>query len=147
FAFLQVPASLYNVKSGFFASRNVAGIIGNQILKRYNITFDYQAGKSYWEPNQKFSEAVFKVSCSGLSLSLDKSKTKILLEEIYEDSPGAASDLKAGDELIEIDGVAASSASVAIFEDLLRQDGKLVKITFRRDGKQQSIQLALKAMM
>ncbi len=53
--FHDVSTNVYSVKSGFFSSERPDGLIGNSILKKYNITFDYQRKKTYWEPNNRFN--------------------------------------------------------------------------------------------
>ena len=148
FIFDNVPTKLRVVNVGYFANNKViAGLIGNAILKRYNITFDYKGKKSYWEPNERFKNDHFKVSCSGISLILDDTKTKAIIKGVDLKYTLADSELKIGDEIIEIDGVKASTTSLTKLEELLLQDGKVIVIKCKRDNTIIEVKLKLKAII
>ena len=53
--FQEVSTDLYTVDSGFFSSERPNGLIGNRVLKKFNITFNYREKKTYWEPNKRFN--------------------------------------------------------------------------------------------
>ena len=46
----SVPVTLNLGTTGFLAGERYAGVIGNRILSRYNITYDYAGGVVYLEP-------------------------------------------------------------------------------------------------
>ena len=56
--FGDFPVRLTQAKSGTLSLNDLDGILGNPILKMFNITFDYRRKKMYWEPNQLFSQKV-----------------------------------------------------------------------------------------
>ncbi|MEM8524771.1 MAG: aspartyl protease family protein [Bacteroidota bacterium] len=147
FEFENIPANIYDIKTGFFASKEVAGIIGNEILRKFNITFDYKGKKSYWVKNKYFDEA-FYIQNSGLKLSFDADKSKVIIRGIIPNSSAEESELKAGDEIVEIDGVKASESSLEALRKLLAtQSGKKVKIKYRRAGEVKEILLSLKPLI
>ena len=45
-------------RSGTLSLNDLDGILGNPILKKFNITFDFRRRKMYWAPNGSFAESV-----------------------------------------------------------------------------------------
>ncbi|MEL7146174.1 MAG: aspartyl protease family protein [Bacteroidota bacterium] len=131
--FTNVPARIYDTKEGVFSMESIAGIIGNEIQKRYNIVFDYKRKKSYWEPNDRFENEPFVVAHSGLQLVRNDDKTGVIIEGIIPESPAASSALQLGDEIVEIDGVKASEASLYMLRLALRKNGKTVRVVYRNE--------------
>ncbi|MGD1840064.1 MAG: aspartyl protease family protein [Thermonemataceae bacterium] len=147
FQFSEVPVSIYDTQSGVFSYKGIAGVIGNDLLKRFNITFDYKRKKTYWEPNDRFKDEPFYVDYSGLRLSLDETKTKVLINNIIPESPSSMSDLKIGDEIIEIDNIKAADTSLANLRKLLYQEGKKVEVKYKRGNTLLSTVIQLKALI
>jgi len=58
FTFADFPVRLTRAQSGTLSLKDLDGILGNPILKMFNITFDYRRRRMYWEPNQSFSQKV-----------------------------------------------------------------------------------------
>ena len=56
--FIDFPVRLTQAQFGSLSLNDLDGILGNPILKMFNITFDYRRKKMYWEPNQLFSQIV-----------------------------------------------------------------------------------------
>jgi len=148
FEFDDVPTRLGVINVGYFATnKSIAGLIGNSILKRFNITFDYKREKSYWEINNRFKNKQFNISCSGIRLSLDSTKTKIIIKDIDLKYVPADLGLEIGDQIIEIDGVLASNVSLSKLEKLLMQDGKIIEIKCKRENSFIEVKLKLKALI
>lgn len=148
FEFANIPVSIYDTEVGFFANKKIAGIIGNEILKRFNITFDYKRKKSYWVKNKQYINEPFYVQNSGLKLSLDANKSKIIVDHIIPNSSAAKSELKIGDEIIEIDGVKTVDSSLETIRKLLRtQSGKTIKIVYRHVGTEKELLLSLEPLI
>jgi hypothetical protein len=58
YTFSHFPVRLAQAQAGTLSLDDLEGILGNPILKMFNITFDYRRKKMYWEPNQSFSQKV-----------------------------------------------------------------------------------------
>lgn len=56
YTFSDFPVRLTQAQSGTLSLNDLDGILGNPILKMFNITFDYRRKKMYWEPNRFFSQ-------------------------------------------------------------------------------------------
>ncbi len=147
FQFSKIPVRIYNTKSGVLAHEGIAGIIGNEILKRFNITFNYKRKESYWEPNTKFKDVPYDVSYSGLKLSLDETKTRVLIDNIILGSPSSVSEIKIGDEIVEINGVKAKDSSLTALRKLLRQENTKVTIKCMRNDTLIEVTIHLTPML
>lgn len=145
--FTNIPVSIYNTNVGVFAHPTIAGVIGNEILKRFNITFDYKRKISYWEPNHLFDGTAFEISHSGLKLKLSSDKSKTIVDSIISETDISKSDIKAGDEIIEIDGIKAVDASLEQLRALLYQDGKKVEIKYLQDNQEKSLEILLRPLI
>jgi hypothetical protein len=142
----NIPANIYNTKVGIFALEGIAGILGNEILKRYNITFDYKRKRSYWEPNHKFDSDSFKVSYSGIKIKSNSDKSKVIVDFIIPDSV-TTDEIKIGDEIIEIDGIKTSDSKLNQLRELLMQNGKKIRIKFIHNNKLKEIFIDLKSLI
>ena len=58
YAFSDCPVRLTQAEAGTLSLNDLDGIVGNPILKMFNITFDYRRKKMYWEPNHSFSQKI-----------------------------------------------------------------------------------------
>lgn len=58
YVFSDFPVRLAQAQAGTLALTEIDGVLGNPILKKFNITYDYSRRKMYWEPNQLFSQKV-----------------------------------------------------------------------------------------
>ncbi|MEM6707405.1 MAG: aspartyl protease family protein [Pseudomonadota bacterium] len=143
FTFDAAPASLYQVSQGFFSERRQAGVIGNVILKRFNIVFDYGGNQSWWEPNRTFSDTPFLIDCSGLSLALDADMQRVLIDAVRSDSPAFNAGLRAGDEIRSVDSEPVSKSPLHVVEERLSQDGTTVELQISRDGVPRNASLEL----
>lgn len=56
--FDDFPVRLTQAQSGTLSLSDLDGILGNPILKMFNITFDYRRKRMYWERNGSFSPTV-----------------------------------------------------------------------------------------
>ncbi|MEM9341086.1 MAG: aspartyl protease family protein, partial [Bacteroidota bacterium] len=77
FAFENHPIGISQAKEGIQSNKKMAGIIGNRLLNRFNVTFNYSKKKIYFEKNKKFDDD-FAVNASGIYLQLSEDQQKVL---------------------------------------------------------------------
>lgn len=146
FDFRHVPAMLNQEDSGTLAGKTDAGIIGNSILRRFDVIIDFRRWKVYLEPNS-FYYKDFKVNCSGLRLALDSSHTRVLVSGIIENSPAEKAGIKKRDEVVSLDGRPVKTMSLARIKESLMEEGRVVKITVLRRQVKQTFTLRLKKLI
>ncbi|MEQ9425235.1 MAG: aspartyl protease family protein [Cyclobacteriaceae bacterium] len=144
YTFKNLPVGLSEGNHGIQADSHVAGVVGNEILHRFNATFDYKHHKMWWSQNDKFKGQFF-VNCSGILLQLDKSLEKVLIHQVYDDSPALEAGLKVDDEIVAVDG--KKGLTLVQIRDILATDGKTVTLKINSGGESKDVKLELKALI
>jgi hypothetical protein len=112
--------------------------LGLQLLLRYVVTFDFPDGRLYLKKGKRFDDA----ECFGwCGMSLIRSDGEPRVEEILQNSPADELGLKAGDEILRIDGRAASSMSLFEIRSILRTEGRRVRVDARSSDGRREVQL------
>lgn len=146
YEFTDLPIGISQVKSGLQADKKVSGIIGNKILSRFNIVFDYKNHNLYFEPNTKIGKA-FLVNCSGLDVQMNKEMTKVLIHQVQDEGPAKEEGIATNDELVSINGQKASDLSLIEIEDLLKVPDTKVELELKGDGGVKKITLELRNLL
>lgn len=146
FGFANTPVVLSTAQEGLLSEKQFEGIIGNTILKKFNITYDYKRKVMYWEKNAEFNKA-FAVNCSGIEIGLTPTKDKILITNLYEKSPATEAGLKADDEILTVNGKSALELGLEPIRDLLEVEGQTVELKIRSGSQEKTVSLKLKKLI
>lgn len=98
------PTTLFSEdKGGAFASSQLAGNIGQQIMSKFRIFLDYGRERIILEPNNTFAEPFDRAS-AGLALTAeDQNYRKFRVTDVLENSPASEAGLQKNDLIIKID--------------------------------------------
>lgn len=127
---------------GALAAPFVGANIGGNLLRRFNVTFDYNNGTMALVPNAAFSEPE---SFERSGLFLIKRGGSIVVADSRPGTPGANAGLAKGDTIVSLDGSAASGMSLSEIRNLFFQPAGTV-ITLQvtaKDGTQRTVKLTL----
>jgi PDZ domain/Aspartyl protease len=132
--------------SSFINGRN--GLIGSEILTRFNMIIDFGREKMYLQPNRYFNTA-FTYDRSGISLiTSGKNLKQFLVQDILENSPANEAGVKVGDEIVSLNWFPARFHSLGSMNDKLQgKIGKTLRMTVLRKGKKVKIQFKLKELI
>lgn len=140
FVFENFPIELAQSSKGVSGSRNFDGILGAEIIHRFDMVLNYKTKTIYLKPNSKFTKA-FKFPMCGMSLSLVNNK--IVVDEIIEDSPDYESGIRIGDELISINGYKGNDLKK--WKSILKEeDQKEIQIQLKRKSSNTIKQVSFK---
>ncbi|WP_420384728.1 aspartyl protease family protein [Roseivirga sp.] len=128
--FQGFPIRMATGKGGVSGSTSVNGIIGLEILKRFNLIFDYADQVMYYQPSQLY-DAAFRENFSGLKLIPVDGMLEI--EAIVENSPASEAGLLVGDKIKTVDG--QRNFSRTTFSDYVHPLRKDVKLEVIREDK------------
>lgn len=142
-SFADVPASLSRVTTGVKSMSAFAGILGNEVLRRFDLTFDYGRRAVWVRPNEALKEP-FRVDCSGLGLELAADMGSILIHTVIDGSPAHDAGVAAGDELLALNGEAVAGSPLHQIRDRLRRSGDRVAVSIWREGTVVEKQLELR---
>ena len=141
----DLPVGISMATSGMQAHKHVAGIIGNEILSKFNIIFDLPSKTLYLEKNKSFDDPLI-INCSGMDMQLSEDKQKVLIHQVYENSPAAKAGIKVNAELISINEKKASEIDMQDIVQMLRKDGSIVELVIKQDGTEKSVSFELKKL-
>ena len=92
-------------QSGVFASRIADASIGNGVMKRFAVTFDYARQRLYLQPNAEFATPD-PFDRSGMWVRTPEGAARgVEISDVAPATPAAEAGLLAGDRIIAVDGV------------------------------------------
>lgn len=138
---IRLNQSLYFKK----AFKDGIGHIGNNLLKRFNIAFDYKNKVSYWKPNQSFIEE-FRETYSGLVVKADNASERVYVRHVFDNSPAAIAGLAENDEIIMINNIRTAGRTSFEVNDLLNANQQFVEIVIKRNEELKKLNLHLRTL-
>lgn len=142
--FTEVPTVLSQAEHGVLSFDGIDGIIGNRILKRFNIIFDYQRSLIYLEPNGNMNIR-YSINVSGLNIYFNSGKP--FVKNIIDRSPASRAGLKNGDEIIAIEGVVVEKLESDRIREYFTREGKKLELVIKRGSKLKYTEIKLKALI
>src|SRR5690606_38026004 len=128
YRFRNVPTMVFDDEYNVTSYPYLGGLIGDQILKRFNLIINYQSREIHLKPNWLYREP-FEYSYSGMELYYIVDS--IVVGSVVEDSPAALAGLEEGDIVIAIDNNA--NQDFTQYKKVLTSARKRVRLIIRRD--------------
>ena len=100
YVFRKVPTYILDDEFNVTSYPYLAGLIGNDILRRFNVILNYQKREIHLQPNSHYGDP-FDYSYTGISLY--SVNGKIIIDEIIPNSPADKAGLKRDDIILGID--------------------------------------------
>ncbi len=122
------------------------GSMGSEVLKRFNIIFDYNNEQIALKPNGYFKEA-FAQNLSGLKIIAPFPEIPAYqVESVRKDSPAERAGLKKGDIIEMINNVKAEKYTLNdIYHILQYKPGLKITISYMRNGERKTAQFKLES--
>lgn len=138
----SAPSILSSQTSGALASTDTIANVGAEILNRFVFTLDYAAKKAYFTKTATFDRP-YRVDRSGAWIDFSEGSFK--LAGVAPDSPAEEAGLKEGDAIVAINGVAVTTIKpLMVSAPLQSPAGTKVKITYKRAGQEETVELTLR---
>lgn len=139
FEFSGVPGLLSSTRAGVSSMDRLAGLLGNQIIQRFNFVLDYDNRHIYLKPSHHFNDN-FEVDLCGFRLK--QRGDGIYALRVNEESKAYKAGIREGVKLLEINGIRPTSVSFA--NAILRKPGTIVTVVFSDvNGTKKTIGLEL----
>jgi len=142
YRFRNIPVFIFDDTFNLTSYPYLSGIIGNDILRRFNLILNYAKREFYFMPNSHYQEG-FDYAYSGIELYYVDGK--IVLGDVATGSPAAAAGLKEGDELIGINNVLGQNLQQ--FKTVLQAPGEKIKMIITRDGELMEFTFKIKSIL
>jgi hypothetical protein len=130
YRFRNVPVYIFKDEFNVTSYPFLGGLIGNDILRRFNCILNYEKRDFYLTPNSHYLEP-FDYSYSGIELYFVNGV--IVVGDVAEGSPAAASGLKEGDVVVAINKV--FSQNLTQLKLALQNTNEKIKIIVKRKGE------------
>ena len=142
YRFKNVPVYIFKDDYNITSYPYLGGLIGNDILRRFNCFLNYDRRDFYLIPNSHFLEP-FDYSYSGIELYLVNGK--IIVGDVAEGSPGDEAGLKEGDEVIAINKV--FNSNMTLLKAALQNENNKVKMIIRRNGELKDFEFKIRSIL
>ncbi len=142
YKFRNVPVHIFNDEFNVTAYPVLGGLMGNDILRRFNIILNYPEQQIYIKPNKHYTDS-FDYSYTGLGIYLINGA--ITVTDIVENSPAQAAGLQIGDVVIGIE--TNFSNNIQAYKALIQNPKTKVKILITRNGQPLILFLKVKSIL
>lgn len=111
------------------------GILGNQVLRRFEVIIDYPDSMLYLKPTRTYKQK-FNYDRSGMLIyAIGHNLKDFYVNTIIPGSPAEEAGIREGDLILKIRGLPASLFDLAsINRMLMKRTGKKIKVTIERNG-------------
>lgn len=130
YRFNRVPTYIFDDGSNVTAYPHGGGLIGNDLLRRFNLTVNYPAGEIHLLPNSHFGDP-FDYAYTGLSIYFEEGV--IYIDDVIPGSPGQKAGLRQGDVLLGVN--TNFTNNIMQYKALLQAAEEKIKIFIRRGGE------------
>lgn len=138
YKFKRVPTYIFADEYNVTNYPYLGGLIGNDLLRRFNIILNYERREIYLTPNRHFREP-FDYAYTGLGIYFINGQ--VTVTDVMEGSPAQKSGFIEGDIIIAINN--NMSRNIQAYRNLLQQPGEKLKFLVVRvkDGKLEELNM------
>ena len=142
YRFRWVPTYLFKDEYNVTNYPFVGGLLGNDILRRFNITFNYAKQQVHILPNLHFKDE-FDYAYSGLSVYfIDE---KIVVDDVVPASPAEKAGFKKEDIIVAINN--NTSNNIQAYKTIMQTLGQKLKFLVIRDGMPMMLSMKPKSIL
>jgi hypothetical protein len=132
---------------GIAASKQFDGIIGADILSRFEVIFDYTRAEMILEPNENFHKS-FEYDKSGIYLIVnDDNKDLYKVAYIVKNSPAERAGIIQGDVLLEVNDIPVSNYNYEQMKNYFKQEGKTITVKISRNTSTIKLNIKLEKLL
>lgn len=129
YKFKKVPVHIFEDDFNVTNYPILGGLIGNDLLRRFNITLNYPEQTIHIKPNEHFVDA-FDYSYTGLGIYLIDGQIKVI--DIIEGSPGDKAGFKTDDIIFSIENNASNN--IQAYKNLFQNSLGKIKVVVLRNN-------------
>lgn len=142
YRFRKVPVFVFDDTYNVTSYPYLGGILGNDLLRRFNLILNYAKKEFYFMPNMHFGDQ-FDYAYSGVEFYLIDDK--IVLGDVALGSPAAIAGLKEGDVVIGINKLIGQSLQQ--YKIALQTIGEKIKLIISRNGELMEFSFKVKSIL
>jgi len=147
---VKVPSpttGLGGERKGFLARTDIDGVIGNAAFEGSRLIVDYARRRVIIEAGAA-PRSRCDYDTSGLRLvARGPGLSRLVVDYVVPGSPSADAGIRAGDEVLLIDGRAVAGANLSDVRTVLRVDGVVRRLVLRRASDTMRVALKLRRLL
>lgn len=129
YRFRHVPTLLFSDEYNVTNYPFVGGLVGNDLLRRFNITFNYPKQQVHIIPN-KYYQDLFDYAYTGMSIY--DVEGSIVVDEVVPGSPAEKAGFKQNDVIIAVEN--DLSKNIIAYKTYMQQLGQKIRFVVSRSG-------------
>lgn len=130
YTFKNVPTNILKDDHNALSYPMIGGLLGNDILRRFNVILNYQKREIAIKPNSHYKDP-FDYSYTGMNMYMEDGV--IVVDDIVAGSPADKGGIKNGDVIVGINN--NFSNDISAYKNLVQSAGKKVTLIVSRDGE------------
>ncbi|SIO46744.1 aspartyl protease family protein [Chitinophaga niabensis] len=142
YTFRNVPTYLFDDITNITSYPSLAGMIGNDLLRRFNLTLNYARKEIHLMPNTHFRDQ-FDYSYTGLIIYLIDNRIEVT--DVIRNSPAEKAGFKRGDFVLAVNN--NFTTNLQIYRDLLKNIGTRPTLLIMRDGELMLKKLPIRSIL
>ncbi len=142
YRFKKVPAYIFDDEFNVTSYPYLGGLIGNDLLRRFNVILNYEKRDIYITPNSHFRD-LFDYSYTGLNFYLVNNE--IVITDVMKDSPAEKAGFLADDIIMAVNN--NFSKNIQVYKTALQSPGEKVKVLVYRNGQPLMLILKVKSIV
>ena len=129
YKFKNVPAYVFDDEYNVTSYPFLGGLLGNDLLRRFNVILNYPRREFYLTPNTHFREA-FDYSYTGLGIYYIEETIEVV--DVLPGSPGEKAGFRPGDYIIGVGNVI--NKDILTYKTMLQQTNARIRVIVMRQG-------------
>jgi hypothetical protein len=142
YKFRDVPVYVFNDEFGVTNYPVLGGLLGNDIMRRFNITLNYPEQQIYIKPNKHYTDS-FDYSYTGLGVYVVEGRIEVV--DVIKKSPAEDAGFQPGDEIIGVEN--NFTGNIQAYKALFQNTKAKLKVVVRRNGELITLTLRVKSIL
>jgi predicted aspartyl protease len=142
YRFKNVPTYIFEDKFNVTSYPFLGGLIGNDILRRFNVVLNYQKREINMIPNSHYNDA-FDYAYTGLGVYFIENK--VLVDDVVPDSPGEKAGFKSGDVILAIND--NYSNNIQVYKQMMQDPGEKLRVLILRNDERLVLYMKAKSIL
>ncbi|MGZ5133762.1 MAG: aspartyl protease family protein [Flavitalea sp.] len=142
YRFRNVPTYIFDDQYNVTSYPYLGGLIGNDLLRRFNLIINYAKRDIYMVPNSHFKD-VFDYSYTGIGMYVIDGEIRII--DVMPGSPAEDAGFKSEDIIMAVEN--NFSQSIQAYKNLMQSPGQKLKVLVLREGEPMILTLKVKSIL
>jgi hypothetical protein len=142
YRFKRVPAYIFEDEYNVTSYPYLGGLIGNDLLRRFNVILNYEKRDIYITPNSHYRD-LFDYSYTGLNFYIVNNE--VIITDVMKNSPAEKAGFLPDDVIMAINN--NFSKNIQVYKTALQNPGEKIKILIYRNGLPLMLTLKVKSII